>query len=849
MIIVGGLACSRGESPSATFDHVYKTFLRGKLKQAQDEAHRAGERFQPSAPDWAWKFRILEAQSLLWQGMYIEVLALLNSQPTAPGNKDSMIELLAIRGVALARLHQFAEAENDLGQAQQMCKAFPEASCGDVLRARGVLAVQRGLIDNAKEFFGQSLQFARAHNDPFLEETALLNLGLTSLREGHFDEAIDWTDAAYRASTTLGAAGEAQAAMGNLGWAYYNLGDSEKSLELSLEASNRAVQAGDVIDQLYWTTNVGYVRAQLGDLARAKESYLQALDLSTKINGREGIYNAQRALALVSVESGELDEARKYSEQAIALAQADNNRLNELYPLLVKGLIAAQSNDGPEAERIFREVDHDKNANAALKWRSEHALARLYEDEDHLDASDREYRAALATFESARSSLQRNESKLPFSNNASRIYDDYVHFLVARGKTDDALRWADYSRARTLAEGLGLLAADAPARPATLDARSIARRANGTVLFYWLGKKQSYLWAVTPRRTSLFTLPPALEIDAAVQRYRKTLTGPQDVLAARDPDGRWLWNTLVAPAQSFFKQSTLQKDAEVVVIPDGSLNTLNFETLLVSEPTNSATSPHFWIEDATISSASSLRVLGAAQPGTGKTGKKKDARDRSLLLIGNSVAPNRKYPELPGAAKQAESVARHFPADMQRVFTREQATPDAFLKGGPENFSYIHFVAHGTASRLSPLDSAIVLSNIATSEAGTNGESFKLYARDIMRHPLRADLVTISACYGAGERAYSGEGLVGLSWAFLWAGAHNVVAALWEASDASTVQLMDKFYDELDKGVSPNAALRTAKLSLLRSQGFHNPFYWAPFQLYTGSGRSSDVRRAGRELR
>ena len=114
-------------------------------------------------------------------------------------------------------------------------------------------------------------------------------------------------------------------------------------------------------------------------------------------------------------------------------------------------------------------------------------------------------------------------------------------------------------------------------------------------------------------------------------------------------------------------------------------------------------------------------------------------------------------------------------------------------------------------------------------------DSFKLYARDIVGHPLHANLVTISACYGAGERAYSGEGLVGLSWAFLFAGAHNVVAALWEASDASTEQLMDKFYDELDRGASHDAALRTAKLSLLRASNFRNPFYWAPFQLYAGS--------------
>jgi len=178
-----------------------------------------------------------------------------------------------------------------------------------------------------------------------------------------------------------------------------------------------------------------------------------------------------------------------------------------------------------------------------------------------------------------------------------------------------------------------------------------------------------------------------------------------------------------------------------------------------------------------------------------------------------------------------ESIERHFPPAQQEIFARERATPTAYLSGKPEQFSYIHFVAHGTASRTSPLDSAIVLS-----KAGPEDDSFKLYARDIIRHPLRAQLVTISTCYGAGARAYSGEGLVGLSWAFLRAGAHNVIGALWEVSDVSTPPLMDELYRELEKGQTPDTALRNAKLTLLRSAtSFRKPFYWAPFQLYTGS--------------
>lgn len=755
----------------------------------------------------------MEAESLLWRGMYAQVLTTLNSPLTRPDNKNSMIEILAIEGVAHARLHQFSEAEEKLGQAIQMCHVSSEVTCGDVIRAYGILAIQHGQIDAAKHFFEQSLEFARVHNEQFLKATALLNLGLTSLREEHFDEAIDWTDSAYQASTALGAGDIVQSALGNLGWAYYNLGDSEKSLELSLEAEKHTSQAGNAIDELYWITNIGYIYADLGDLVRAKDSYLKALDLATKIGGKQGIYNALRALALVSVESGQSEDARKYSDDAIVIARADSNRLDELYPLLVKGLIAAQSHDSAEAERIFREVEWDPNVNLSLKWRAEHALARLYEDEGLSARADHEYRAALATFEAARSLLKRNDSKLPFSSNASHIYGDYIHFLVKAGKANEALQVADYSRARTLTEGLGLLKKGASSTPDPIDAQQIARRVAGNVLFYWLGEKQSYLWAITPQATHIFPLPPAAAIDTAVLRYRKVLLGPQDVFENCD-EGIALYKMLVAPARSL-----LRKNRQVIIVPDGSLNGLNFETLIVPTPKS-----HYWIEDVVISTASALRLLAAFHGTT-------NVRAGKLLLFGDAVAPNNDYAQLPKAAVEMESVGKHFPTAMQQVFTHTQANPTAYLAAKPEDFSYIHFVAHGTASRLSPLDSAIVLSK-ATAE----DDSFKLYARDIIHHPLHADLVTISTCYGAGARAYSGEGMVGLSWAFLRAGAHNVIGALWEVSDTSTPQLMDELYRELKEGKRPNSALRDAKLSLLHSStAFHKPFYWAPFQLYTGS--------------
>lgn len=104
-----------------------------------------------------------------------------------------------------------------------------------------------------------------------------------------------------------------------------------------------------------------------------------------------------------------------------------------------------------------------------------------------------------------------------------------------------------------------------------------------------------------------------------------------------------------------------------------------------------------------------------------------------------------------------------------------------------------------------------------------------------MDQKLHADLVTISSCYGSGVESYSGEGLVGLTWAFLRAGSHNVIGALWEVNDTSTPRLMSDLYGGLADGRDPATALRAAKLSMIHGDGaFRKPFYWASFQLYSG---------------
>jgi CHAT domain-containing protein/Flp pilus assembly protein TadD len=794
------------------FDDARKLLVLGDLEKCQHKAEQGFDRYNVSDPSWAVKFRLLGADTMVRRGMYDIALRSLADYRFNSVLPEVTVQKLAIEAVALTRQQQLPAAVQSLIQAKDLCRQGAYLSCGEVLRASGILAMKQGKFSEAQQFFHDTVRFADAHGDRFLAASAGVNLSWTALQVGHFDEALDWSRNAYRASTELGAEDLSEKVSGNLGWAYFNLGDRERAQELFLEAEESAARRGNIRSQLGWITTSGYVYQSTGNLERASVLYRQALALAGQIKSKEDITNSLEVLAHLSVENGKLDEARSYINQVAPLVQATGDRLDALDVLFARGRIAAAQRNDQQAEAIYRIVEKDPASQTSMRFGAEHELASLYEAQGNASSADTMYRSALTTFDSARAQLKNENSKLPFLTNATPVYDDYIHFLVTQGKSNQALAIADGSRARTLTQGLGVPMPNQSFKAAALHAGEIARKADATLLFYWLGEKQSYLWAITPTKTSLFPLPAQAEIAGLVKRYSVSLLGPNEVGTTANEDGLALYRILIEPARRLIRPGST-----VVILNDGILSGLNFETLVVPTP-----QPHYFIEDATAISAPSLYMLASAKPSP--------HADNKLLLLGDAVSADPDYPELPMAAIEMRQIERHFAAADKTVFTRQQALSAAYLNSTPQQYSYIHFVAHGVASRLDPLDSAIILSRSSGA-----ADSYKLYARDIVQHPIHARLVTISACSGNGTRSYAGEGLVGLSWAFLRAGAHNVIGALWEVSDDSTPRLMDALYQGIEDGLSPSAALRKAKLALLHSDGrFSRPFFWAPFQIYAG---------------
>jgi CHAT domain-containing protein len=183
------------------------------------------------------------------------------------------------------------------------------------------------------------------------------------------------------------------------------------------------------------------------------------------------------------------------------------------------------------------------------------------------------------------------------------------------------------------------------------------------------------------------------------------------------------------------------------------------------------------------------------------------------------------FPRLPNASREIDTVAALFPNAV--VLRGAKATPAAYLSESAP-YTYIHFAAHASASSELPLESAVILS--------PGGPDGRLTARDLLNKPIRAELVTISACRSAGVRSYHGEGLVGFAWVFLQTGAHGVIAGLWDASDEAAARIMTGLYNRISRHQNAPGALREAKLELVHGGGhFDRPYYWGPFQYYLGA--------------
>jgi CHAT domain-containing protein len=522
------------------------------------------------------------------------------------------------------------------------------------------------------------------------------------------------------------------------------------------------------------------------------------------------------ALADAHIERGEWDEAATFNDQAIRLRQGKSTG-KAVWNTLYAADIAHGRGQLDQAEQLFQQASAASQSEPAVGWEAHAGLARVALGRGQIARASGSFERALAIIEQTRSGLLKTDYKLSYLTSLIQFYGEYVEALIEQGHAERALEIADSSRGRVLSERQRTAS---PTRVSATAFRSALKHSGAIALSYWLQPKASWLWVVTPDEIHLVKLPPGDRIASLVRDYQGTIASTvSDPLGAGRTAGDELYAALVEPAARW-----IPSGAKVLVVPDGALHGLNFETLPVPEPHR-----HYWIEDVEIQLIPSLGLLTTSSERRDPLRADQPSRSvSSLLLIGSPSVSDPKFPALRYAASEMTKVAAHFDSGQVVSYTGPRASPAAYRASSPERFSMIHFAAHAAANVESPLDSAVILA--------ADGGAYKLYARDVAarEQPLTAELVTISACRGAGERAYSGEGLVGFAWAFLRAGARRVIAGWWDVDDESTANLMDSLYASLAQGDPPAHALRQAKIAMLRRGGsLARPYYWGPFELFT----------------
>ena len=568
---------------------------------------------------------------------------------------------------------------------------------------------------------------------------------------------------------------------------------------------------------------MGNAHYRIGDLASAADHYRRALALARDIDDSQAVAQLLSNLGVIALEQERYDEAEIAIREALVIKAKIDDRAGTQNSRLAEGQIWAGRGEHAKAEARYREVIGSPDTEQVALWETHAGLARLYVKTQRATEAEGEFRKAFAVMERFRGKLRQMEHKISFFSSLGQFYDSYVDFLVEAGRADEALTVADESRALLLRETLATGRRPVPAVSAA-RAQETARALDAVILSYWMAPRRSFLWVVTPGKVALHLLPDEASIEKHVEAHQELIAGSRDPLAEAAPDAEWLYRNLVEPARA-----SIPRGSRVVFVADGPLHQINPETLVVPSP-----QPHYLLEDVTLTAAPSLVLLAQAP-------RRVSRPTAGILLIGDAISASEEFPALPHAAKEVAAIAERFLPAERSVYSGALADPSVYKTADPRRFTYIHFAAHAQANREVPFESAVILS--------PRNDSFKLYARDVVGIPLEADLVTLSACRSAGSRTYAGEGLVGLAWAFLSAGAANVVAGLWNVEDSSTADLMGELYRGLRQGRDPAESLRAAKLGLLRSETAHRkPYYWAPFMTYAArrGEASPSARRAQR---
>lgn len=727
----------------------------------------------------------------------------------------------------LVRRGQWQEALDSLTAGLEVARSIDspkEESALATQLAHALLSL--GEPEPARALLLRALELDRARNETSSEAAVLISLGQLELGLGNLGVAESYLQEALELSVVRELLDQKNWATRNLAALRRAQGRPDLALDLLLPVADEVRDVGQPINEAKALRGLAEVYLDL----RRPDAAMESLDLAQAALGPLTVPEIRFELAFLRARAlyaaGDLDTS--VAEVEGALARLEELRLSVDDPDLRATFLARVRETFDFAVARLLELHRarptegfDRRAFATFERGRARSLVEMLSRaragaEGDLDPTllenERSAQGAVA------SSSRRLDAALAAGrmDDAERLRDDVVRARQRLQAAESVLRQAapEYARLR-FAEGSAVEDVQAVLDPGVF------------LIEFSLGPEGSVAFVLDADGFDIVELAAEEHIATTAGRFRAALTSPsRRAFQSLQRQARALGDLVIAPLRHLLHGAT-----HLIIVPDGALSYIPFEALRLAGDTDDDT---YLIERWILSYAGSggvLRSLArdeqAAARGSGVVAFADPSTPGHVpaMMSATGVEAPISWLPLPGARREVAAIARALGAAETTTYVGGEASESA-LKSDPRvrRARWLHIAAHAQIDERTPANSSIVLSPAAADDG-------YLTVQEIFGLDLAAELVVLSGCETALGRQIRGEGLIGLTRAFLYAGVNGLQVSLWKVADDATPALMADFYAGLSGDLPPARALRAAKLASLADARRAHPFYWAPFVL------------------
>ena len=776
--------------------------------------------------------------------------------------KDRVWEAMAWRKIGLIE-QSLGELQNALNAYSESLKIWRELKNefheGVGLNSIGSIWFNVGDYEKSIFYRQESLKIATQQKSRISQSAGYHNIGVSYLALGQPEKAIEYLELKalpiVQAIKFLSYEGSLRL---NLGAAYVKSGNYHKGIENMQTGLELQKKVGRVSNIVIAQAALGKTFLEAGQTEKAFDILSEGLLLADKIGSRQYLVRINYDLALIERRRGNSAEAIRHIEKALEIIENSRDKITnkklrtsyfstvqDSYELYTELLIerAAKEKNSEDISRAFEISERSRSRSlidlleeAKVDFRQTADRQMIEREKDLIDEINEKYQARERLF--GNKPQQEKIDKITLEINALEL--DLDRLILQIRQTNP--QYADLTGGKTLSAA---------------DVRNLLDEET-VLLEYKLGKERSFLWLLTANSISYHELPKGETIETKARRfYDLVIENKKETDDERQVLSKHLSEILLGKVEAKIDGK------RIAVVADGILQYLPFSALYtpsLRSPESEVLSPKpadekFLVETNEIIVLPSASVLARLRekPTAAKQINKKiaifadpvfDREDSRIAKISKTDSENQNtvfsqtlrdfrfgenLPRLLASRQEARNISKFVGKNNAALNLGFDANLENIENADLSDYRILHFATHGLLNTSRPELSGLVFSLFDKNGAPQDGF---LSLNDIYNLDISSDMVVLSACQTALGKDVRGEGLIGISRGFLYAGTNRIVASLWKVDDSATAEFMKLFYkNHLENKMSASAALRQAKIEMKKTPRFQSPYYWSAFTL------------------